>query len=162
MRAECPIASAGGVVPRRAAGHPPLAPLEEWPAEVGRLRPVERDQVELLEPRLADVRDHEAPPTTVDGDPPRNPQPAGDDLGDRLARARIQPDDLAGERGRVLARIGSGAEAEACVEEAVGAERRVASHVHATVARHREERPRAGRPRGPGETIQVDAPVLRV
>ena len=68
-------------------------------------------------------------------------RPEADRSRARHPRAWIQPHDLAVEPGRVLARIAVGAEAKACVEEAVRAERGVASHVDGDWSRHREDRP---------------------
>ena len=149
-------------MPAGPPGCPAPAALEVRPAEIRRGAGAQRQDIDLLEGRLAHVRHDQAPPRRIEGEPPRHPQARGNQLWARHSREWIQPHDLAVEPGRVLARIGSGAEAEACVEEAVRAERRVASHVHATAARHRQERPRAvWAAAGAGaKLIQMDAPVF--
>ena len=147
---------------RRPAGNPPPAALEVRPAEIGRGAGSQRQDVHLLEDRLAHVRHDQTPPRRVEGEPPGHPQARGQQLRAGNPLARIEAHDLPVEPSGVLARLGAGAEAEACVEEPVGAEGSVASHVHAASARQRQQRARmAGAPVVTGtKLVQVHSPVL--
>ena len=142
---------------------PSPAPLEVRPAEVGRAAGPQRQDVHLLEDRLAHVRHDQTAARRIEGEPPGHPQARGQQL--RAAAPRSPGSRrtiLPFSRAGVLARLGSGAESEACVEQPVRAEGHVASHVHAASARQRQQRARmAWAPSVTGtELIQVHAPVL--
>ena len=132
----------------------PFGPLEDRPAEVGARRPVEVQQVHLLEALLAHVRQEQL--VVPEGEPPGIAQAVGEDLrpctrphcervsgrdrvGAPIRGSRVDAQQLAVQASEILAALRMIALAQRDPEMTVGAEDQVATEVPEALLGQRQD-----------------------